>query len=143
MRPTTNFALHSALAAVLIAFAATSVAAANYMKYGTIKGEAAVTDGKVGDGWIQIDSFQWGVARQIQSPGDTASPGGNREAGAPGVSDLACVDPRAARELVCGELHDAQGGVRGQGSHRTQAGEPDALPPVRSGTYHPAFRPPP
>ena len=63
MRPATNIALHSVLAAALIAFAATSAAAAIYMKYGTIKGDVAVKDGKVGDGWIQIDSYQWGETR--------------------------------------------------------------------------------
>lgn len=88
MRPITKFALHSALASALAAFAASSAAAAAYMKFGSIKGEVAVKDGKLGDGWIEIDSYQWGAARGLASS-KSATAGGSREASSPSVSDIA------------------------------------------------------
>lgn len=53
-----------------------------FLKYGSIKGE--VTQGKHKE-WIQIQSFQWGVGRGIQS----GTGGGSlREATAPTVSEI-------------------------------------------------------
>ena len=67
MRPLTNLALHSALAAALIAFAATSAAAGNAqfklgmaVKVAPNKNAAPGKDKQTGDGWIEIDSWQFG-----------------------------------------------------------------------------------
>ncbi len=86
MRPTANFALHSVLAAALIALATTSAAGAIYIKYDSIKGDVAVKDGKVGDGWIEIDSYQWGAARDLTGAAGSAA---NREGSSPSVSETA------------------------------------------------------
>ncbi len=124
MRPTTNIALHSALAAALIAFAATSAAAAAdiYLKFEGIKGSVAATgelcpgddlprdnaaNTRAGKDWIQIDSYQWGTARGMTGTAGTAA---NREASSPSVSEIAVTKmtdtatPKLAKPLARGSL---------------------------------------
>jgi type VI secretion system secreted protein Hcp len=53
-----------------------------YMKYGSIQGSVTEAGHK---GWIELNSFQWGVGRSISSPtGNTA----DREASSPSVSEI-------------------------------------------------------
>jgi type VI secretion system secreted protein Hcp len=54
-----------------------------YMQYGGIKGESV--PGLPGPGWIEINSFQWGVGRGISSPTGGSA---DRESSAPSVSEI-------------------------------------------------------
>jgi type VI secretion system secreted protein Hcp len=57
-----------------------------YLKYGkTIKGESLAEGHKGSDGWIEINSVQWGLGRGISSPTGHSS---KREASAPSVSEV-------------------------------------------------------
>ena len=53
-----------------------------YMNYNNIKGDATA-DGHVG--WIELNSFQWGVGRGISSPTGASA---DRESSAPSVSEI-------------------------------------------------------
>jgi type VI secretion system secreted protein Hcp len=53
-----------------------------YIKYGDIKGDVTAEGHKGSDGWVEINSFQWGVGRGISSPTGGAH---DREASAPSV----------------------------------------------------------
>lgn len=68
------------------AFATTGTSSGDpiYMDFNNlaIKGEVAAKDHP---GWIEVNSFQWGVGRAISSP---IGGGGIREAGAPNVSEF-------------------------------------------------------
>jgi type VI protein secretion system component Hcp len=96
MRPISQFAMHSILAAGLIAFAASSAAAAvdAYLKIGDIKGEVS---GAKGDGtrdWIEVQSYWWGITHGAAAKNLNSSKS-NREASAPSVSEIAVSDPGA------------------------------------------------
>ena len=57
-----------------------------YMKYGTkIKGESLAEGHKGTEGWIEINSVQWGCSRGINTP---VGGSGKREASAPSVSEI-------------------------------------------------------
>src|SRR5437868_15318823 len=58
-----------------------------YMKYGSIVSDATA-DGHVG--WIECNSFQWGVGRGISSPTGGSS---DRESSAPSVSEIVVTKP--------------------------------------------------
>ncbi len=53
-----------------------------YMKYGTFKGDVTV---KGYEGWIELESFSWGLHRNINAP---KSGGANRESGEPIVGEI-------------------------------------------------------
>lgn len=53
-----------------------------YMKYAEIKGDVTEATHK---GWIELNSFQWGVGRGISTPVGNAA---NREASIPSVSEI-------------------------------------------------------
>jgi len=53
-----------------------------YMKYAAITGDVTEATHK---GWIELNSFQWGVGRGISSPVGNVN---NREASAPSVSEI-------------------------------------------------------
>ena len=56
-----------------------------YIKYGDIKGDVTAEGHKGSDGWVEVNSFQWGVGRGISSPTGGSS---DREASAPSVSEI-------------------------------------------------------
>jgi type VI secretion system secreted protein Hcp len=58
-----------------------------YMQYGSIKGSVTAAGHA---GWIEVNSFQWGVGRGISSPTGSSS---GREASAPTVSDIVVTKP--------------------------------------------------
>ena len=58
-----------------------------YVQYGTLKGDVTA-EGHVG--WIEVNSFQWGVGRGISSPTGGSS---DREASAPSVSEVVVTKP--------------------------------------------------
>jgi type VI secretion system secreted protein Hcp len=58
-----------------------------FMKYGTIKGDVSAA-GHLG--WIELNSFQWGVDRTISSPTGGSTGGG---ASAPSVSEIVVTKP--------------------------------------------------
>jgi type VI secretion system secreted protein Hcp len=58
-----------------------------YMKYGAIKGGATATGH---EGWIELNSFQWGIGRTISGP--TGGPS-SRGASAPSISDIVVTKP--------------------------------------------------
>jgi type VI secretion system secreted protein Hcp len=58
-----------------------------YVQYGSIKGDVTA-EGHVG--WIEVNSFQWGVGRGISSPTGGSS---DREASAPSVSEIVVTKP--------------------------------------------------
>jgi type VI secretion system secreted protein Hcp len=58
-----------------------------YMQYGSLKGDVTA-EGHVG--WIEVNSFQWGVGRGISSPTGGSS---DREASAPSVSEIVVTKP--------------------------------------------------
>ncbi len=61
-----------------------------YIKYGDIKGDVTA-EGHMGtDGWVEVNSFQWGVGRGISSPTGGSS---DREASAPSISEIVVTKP--------------------------------------------------
>lgn len=59
---------------------------AAYLKFGTkIKGESEAEGHKGSDGWIEINSLQFGAGRGISTPVGTSS---KREASAPSISEV-------------------------------------------------------
>ena len=56
-----------------------------YMKYGDIKGDVTAEGHKGSDGWVEVNSFQWGVGRGISSPTGGSA---DRESSAPSVSEI-------------------------------------------------------
>jgi len=53
-----------------------------YMNYNDIKGDVTADQHK---GWVELNSFQWGVGRGISSPTGAAA---DRESSAPSVSEI-------------------------------------------------------
>ena len=53
-----------------------------YMKYGAIEGDATAAGH---EGWIELNSFQWGVGRGISSPTGKSA---NRESTAPSIAEV-------------------------------------------------------
>jgi len=56
-----------------------------YVKYGDIKGDVSAEGHKGAEGWVEVNSFQFGVGRGISSPTGGSS---DREASAPSVSEI-------------------------------------------------------
>jgi type VI secretion system secreted protein Hcp len=56
-----------------------------YVKYGDIKGDVTAEGHKGSDGWVEVNSFQWGVGRGICSP---TGGGSDRESSAPSISEI-------------------------------------------------------
>ncbi len=61
-----------------------------YMKYGTVKGDVTADGHKGSDGWVEVNSFQWGVGRGISSPTGGSA---DRESSAPSVSEITVTKP--------------------------------------------------
>jgi type VI secretion system secreted protein Hcp len=61
-----------------------------YMKYGDIKGDVTAEGHKGSDGWVEVNSFQFGVGRGIGSPTGGSA---DREASAPSVSEITVSKP--------------------------------------------------
>src|SRR3954466_9060737 len=55
------------------------------MKYGDIKGDVTAEGHMGSDGWVEVNSFQWGVGRGISSPTGGSA---DRESSAPSVSEI-------------------------------------------------------
>lgn len=74
-----------------------------YMNYNDIKGDATA-DGH--EGWIELNSFQWGVGRGISSPTGGSA---DRESSAPSVSEITVskatdnASPKLLNEALQGE----------------------------------------
>ena len=56
-----------------------------YIKYGDIKGDVTAEGHLGADGWVEVNSFQFGVGRGIASP---TGGGDDRESSAPSVSEI-------------------------------------------------------
>jgi type VI secretion system secreted protein Hcp len=75
-----------------------------YMQYGSLKGDVTA-EGHVG--WIEVNSFQWGVGRGISSPTGGSS---DREASAPSVSEVVFNKPTdIATVSILGESLEGEG----------------------------------
>jgi type VI secretion system secreted protein Hcp len=61
-----------------------------YIKYGDIKGDVTADGHKGSDGWVEVNSFQWGLGRGISSPTGGSA---DREASAPSVSEITVSKP--------------------------------------------------
>jgi len=61
-----------------------------YIKYGDIKGDVTAEGHKGSDGWVEINSFQFGVGRGISSPTGGSA---DREASAPSISEIVVTKP--------------------------------------------------
>jgi type VI secretion system secreted protein Hcp len=61
-----------------------------YIKYGDIKGDVTAEGHKGSDGWVEVNSFQFGVGRGISSPTGGSD---DREASAPSVSEVVVTKP--------------------------------------------------
>jgi type VI secretion system secreted protein Hcp len=61
-----------------------------YIKYGDIKGDVTAEGHKGSDGWVEVNSFQWGVGRGISSPTGGAA---DRESSAPSLSEIVVTKP--------------------------------------------------
>ena len=74
-----------------------------FMQYDTIKGDVTA-EGH--EGWIESNSFQWGLGRGISSPTGAAA---DRESAAPSVSEITVTEgrrdflPRLLNEALQGE----------------------------------------
>jgi type VI secretion system secreted protein Hcp len=80
---------------------------AAYLKYGTtIKGESLAEGHKGSDGWMEINSVQWGCGRAISTPTGASA---KREASAPSVSEITVTkqmdstSPQLALEALVGK----------------------------------------
>ncbi len=85
---------------------------AAYLKYGTaIKGESIAEGHKGADGWMEINSVQWGVGRGISTPTGSSS---KREASAPSVSEVVVskmmdsTGPLLCQEALIGKAVEAE-----------------------------------
>jgi type VI secretion system secreted protein Hcp len=95
-----------------------------YVKYDGVKGTATAKGHEGSKGWIELQSFQWGVGRGISM---AVGRGANREASAPSVS-----------EVVVTKLHDESSpdftreSLTGDGKkvvvHFVKTGENELLP---------------
>jgi type VI secretion system secreted protein Hcp len=75
-----------------------------YVQYGTLKGDVTA-EGHVG--WIEVNSFQWGVGRGISAPVGGSS---DREASAPSVSEIVVTKPTdIATVTILGESLEGEG----------------------------------
>jgi type VI secretion system secreted protein Hcp len=61
-----------------------------YIKYGDIKGDVTADGHKGTDGWVEVNSFQFGVGRGISSPTGGSA---DREASAPSISEIVVTKP--------------------------------------------------
>ncbi len=61
-----------------------------YIKYGDIKGDVTAEGHKGTDGWVEVNSFQFGIGRGISSP---TGGGSDRESSAPSVSEIVVTKP--------------------------------------------------
>ena len=61
-----------------------------YIKYGDIKGDVTAEGHKGSDGWVEVNSFQFGIGRGIASPTGGSS---DRESSAPSVSEIVVTKP--------------------------------------------------
>ena len=61
-----------------------------YMKYGDIKGDVTAEGHKGTDGWVEVNSFQFGIGRGISSPTGGSD---DRESSAPSVSEIVVTKP--------------------------------------------------
>ena len=61
-----------------------------YMKYGDIKGDVTAEGHKGADGWVEVNSFQFGIGRGISSATGGST---DRESSAPSVSEIVVTKP--------------------------------------------------
>jgi type VI secretion system secreted protein Hcp len=61
-----------------------------YIKYGDIKGDVTAEGHKGDDGWVEINSFQYGIGRGISSATGGAA---DRESSAPSISEVVVTKP--------------------------------------------------
>lgn len=61
-----------------------------YMKYGDIKGDVTAEGHKGADGWVEVNSFQFGIGRGISSPTGGST---DRESSAPSLSEIVVTKP--------------------------------------------------
>jgi type VI secretion system secreted protein Hcp len=61
-----------------------------YLKYGDIKGDVTADGHKGSEGWVEVNSFQWGVGRGISSPTGGST---DRESTAPSISEIVVSKP--------------------------------------------------
>lgn len=61
-----------------------------YIKYGDIKGDVTAEGHAGTDGWVEVNSFQFGVGRGISSPTGGSK---DREASAPSISEIVVTKP--------------------------------------------------
>ena len=77
-----------------------------YMQYGAIKGDVSAAGH---EGWIELNSFQWGVGRTSSGPTGGSS---GREVSAPSISEIVVTKPTdiatvaLLREALVGEGQD-------------------------------------
>lgn len=82
-----------------------------YIKYGDITGDVTAEGHKGSDGWVEVNSFQYGIGRGISSPTGGSS---DRESSAPSVSEVVVTKPmdnssyRWMEESLFGEGVDAK-----------------------------------
>lgn len=65
-----------------------------YMLYGSLTGDVTESTHK---GWIEVNSFQWGVGRGISSPTGGSS---DRESSAPSVSEIVVTKPEDVASIA-------------------------------------------
>jgi type VI secretion system secreted protein Hcp len=61
-----------------------------YIKYGDIQGDVTAEGHKGEEGWVEVDSFQFGISRSISSP---TGGGKDRESSAPSISEIVVTKP--------------------------------------------------
>ena len=61
-----------------------------YIKYGDIKGDVTADGHKGSAGWVEVNSFQFGIGRGISSPTGGSD---DREASAPSISEITMSKP--------------------------------------------------
>ena len=82
-----------------------------YMKYGDIKDDVTAEGHKGDEGWVEVNSFQFGIGRGISSPTGGSA---DRESSAPSVSEIVVTKPldkasyRFFEESLWGEGQEVQ-----------------------------------
>lgn len=124
MRPTANFTLHAMLAAVLMAFAATSAAAGPaFLKFGGVEGDT--TKGGKFEGQLEVESFSWGETRAASAKFN--------EFTIRKVSDRASPAAAGGVQVPSGDIDGDGTGARKKPTTSPQTITPRPLPSAESG----------
>jgi hypothetical protein len=96
-----------------------------YMKYGSITGDTPTAGSHTG--WIQIDSFQFGVSRSFSSPTGGSS---DREGSSPSLSEIVVTKPSPYSLKTVTIINSSLGPPQPSAGRQTPPSRPRAKMPL-------------